>query len=322
MTRFDFDPSTLVLGMSIRLETLALAGVILLALFLAALSAGRSRGPAVEDSASADAPKLRRDDLILIAFGVVPGAIIGGRVSYGLVHWDYYAASPGAITDPAQGGFGLTLAVVLGTITAVAVARLLAAPISRWLGVTAVPLLLGLGLGKLTMVLGGVGQGQYSGSSWATAYAGDGPWGSTNPSFSALPSQAMEGALVLAVAALVLLVPPLLRLRIRRWRRLVRPGRASRHEWSLLTGGRRYLTVIALWAAVRFVAAFTWREAHVLGPFVADQLVLAAVIAVCLFGPAIVGGVRRLRRAVAVRLVSRRATQAARAAQTAGEPDA
>jgi prolipoprotein diacylglyceryltransferase len=303
--------------MSIRWETLALAGVILLLLFLAALSAGRSRGPAAEGGASAEAPKLRRDDLILMAFGAVPGAIVGGRVSYGLVHWDYYAASPGAITDPAQGGFGLTLAVVLGTLTAVAVARLLAAPIGRWLGVTAVPLLLGLGLGKLTMVLGGVGQGQYSDSSWATVYAGDGPWGSTNPSFSALPSQAIEGALVLGVAALVLIVPPLLRLRIRRWRWLVRPGRAPRHEWFLLTGGRRFLTILALWAAVRFAAEFTWRDGHVLGPFVVDQLVLAAVVAVCLFGPTAVGGVRRLRRGVAGRVAARRAVRKAAKAERA-----
>ena len=315
--------------MSIRLETLALAGVILLVLLLAALSAGRSRSSVATDG-SDDGPRLRRDDLILMAFGAVPGAIVGGRVSYALVHFDYYAASPGAVTDPAQGGFGLTLAVVLGTITAVAVARLLAAPIGRWLGAVALPLLVGLGLGKLTMVLGGVGQGRYSGSAWATAYAGDGPWASTNPSFPALPSQAVEGALVLAVAAVVVIVPPLLRLRIRRWRRFVRPGLAPRHDWSLLTDGRRYLTLLALWAVVRFAAEFTWRDAHVLGSFVADQLVLAVVVAACLFGPAVIGGLRRLRRAVAARLgalraarrAARLAAKTARDAQTAGAPDA
>jgi prolipoprotein diacylglyceryltransferase len=327
VTRFNFDPSTSFLGISIRLETLALAGVILLVLLVAALSAGRER-VALDDSGPViqAAPKMRRDDLILIAFGAVPGAVVGGRLSYVLVHLDYYSADPRAVVDPGQGGFGLTLAVVLGTITAIAVARLLAAPINRWLGVAAIPLLLGLGLGKLTMVLGGVGQGRYSGSTLATAYAGPGPWGSINPTFSALPSQAVEGCLVLAVAVLVLILPSVLRLRIRDWRLFVRPGWASRHEWSLLTGGRRYLTVLVLWAAVRFVAAFTWRDAHVVGPFVADQLVLVLVMAVCLVGSDVVAGLRRLRRAVAARLAARlaarRTTHAARPAQTGAEPDA
>ena len=34
---------------------------------------------------------LRADDLIFIAVGVVPGAVIGGRIGYGLLHLDYYA---------------------------------------------------------------------------------------------------------------------------------------------------------------------------------------------------------------------------------------
>jgi hypothetical protein len=258
-----------------------------------------------------------------MAFGAVPGAIVGGRVGYALVHFDYYAASPAAVTDPSQGGFGLTLAVVLGTIAAVAVARLLAAPIGRWLGAVALPLLVGLGLGKLTMVLGGVGQGRYSDSALATSYTGGGPWGSANPAFSALPSQAIEGALILAVAVLVVVVPAVMRFRIKVTKREIDLYRAPRRDWLLLTGGRRYLTVLALWAVVRFAAEFTWRDAHVLGPFVADQIPLAAVIAVCLFGPAVVGDVRRLRRGVAGRVGARRAARrAARLAAKAARAEA
>ncbi|MGA2513860.1 MAG: prolipoprotein diacylglyceryl transferase family protein [Candidatus Limnocylindrales bacterium] len=291
MVRLDFDPSTSVIGPSIRLETLAIAGAILFAMVFAALSAGWSRP--VEDgsdaAAGAAAPKLRRDDLVLIAFGAVPGAVIGGRLDYVLVHLDYYSANPGAIADPGQGGFGLTLAVVLGTLTAITVALLLAAPVGRWLGVAAIPVLLGLGLGKLAMVLGGTGQGSYSNGPVATSYVGPGPWGSANPSFPAVPSQAIEGGLDLALAVLVLLLPFLLRLRVGPWRIAGQARLAPSRQWAFLTGGRRFLTVLGLWALVRFAAAFTWRDAHVVGPWVAEQLILFMVAEVALVGSVAAG---------------------------------
>jgi prolipoprotein diacylglyceryltransferase len=324
--RLDFDPSTTVFGLSIRLETLALAGVIFFVLLLAALVSGRSRVAAapVEGVAAADVPKLRRDDLILIAFGAVPGAVVGGRLGYALIHFDYYSASPKAITDPGQGGFDLTLGVVVGTLTAIAVARLLAAPVGRWLSVASLPVLLGLGLGKLTMVLGGAGQGSYSDASWATSYVRPGPWGSINPNFPAVPSQAIEGGLVLAVAILVLFVPFALRLRVRRWWRIVRPGLAPRRKWSVVTGGRRYMTVLGLWALVRFAVAFTWRDGRVLGPFGADQLILLLVAVVALIGQAVPMASRRVRAAWealragwAARRAARRDAKARTAAQVA-----
>ena len=319
MTRFDFDPTTTVLGLSIRWETLALAGVILLVLVLAAVSSGRSHGGAVAGPDGHETPRLRRDDLILIGFGAVPGAVVGGRLSYALVHLDYYRANPGAITDPSQGGFGLTLAVVLGTLSAIAVARLLAAPIGRWLGVAAVPVLIGLGLGKFTMALGGVGQGRYTGSRLATAFEGSGPWGSINPAFAAFPSQIAEGALVLAAAVLVLVAPFVLRWRVRATKAAIETYLAPRRDWLLLTGGRRFMTVLSLWAAARFVAAFTWRDTNVLGPFVADQFVLALVVALGLVGPELLGGVRRGRRAMTARWVVRRSARAAARAEEKAE---
>lgn len=313
VTRFSFDPTTAVLGLSIRWETLALAGVILLVLLLAAISAGRDRRVAADAAATGTAadvaPKLRRDDLILIGFGAVPGAVVGGRLSYALVHLDYYWANPGALTDPGQGGFGLTLAVVVGALSAIAVARLLAAPISRWLSVAAMPVLIGLGLGKLTMVLGGAGQGRYTGSSLATAYTGQGPWGSLNPTFAAFPSQIAEGILVLAVALLLIVVPVVGRFRVTVTRREIDLHLAPRRDWLLLTGGRRFMTFVALWAAARFAAAFTWRDAHVVGPFAADQFVLALAIALGLVGPELLRALRRLRRAVAARLAARLAAR-------------
>ncbi len=321
----SFDPAASVFGLSLRLETLAVAGAIFIALVLAALGAGQSRlaSPASKDAASPAAPRLRRDDLILISFGAVPGAVIGGRLGYALIHFDYYSTNLNALFDPGQGGLALTLAVLCGTLTGVAVAGLLAAPIGRWLGVAAVPVLIGLGLGKLGMVLGGAGQGTYSDAAWATSYAGPGPWNSVNPGLGAIPSQALEGGLVLALAALVAVTPFALRIRMRPSRFLVRPGLAPRRDWRVFVGGRRYLTAIGLWAVLRFGVEFTWRDARVFGPFGADQLVLLPLAVACFFGPPAAAAMGRVEARAASRLAeiraerSRRSEEAARAADEA-----
>jgi prolipoprotein diacylglyceryltransferase len=308
--RLDFDPSTIVLGTSVRLDMLALAGVVFVVLIIVALGAGRSGVTAGIDGAP-DAPRLRRDDLILIAFGAVPGAVIGGRLGYGLLHLDYYRTDPGLIFDPGRGGMELTLALLLGSVTAISVARLLAAPIGRWLALAAVPLLIGLAFGKLTMVLGGAGQGLYSDASYATLYVRPGPWGSSNADFGAVPSQALEGVLVLAVIVVVLVVPFLLRLRVARSRLLVHPALAPRWDWAMLTGGRRFLTVLGLWAVARFVAVFTWRDAHVFGPLAAEQLILIGVMVLTFGGPLFVAGWRRSRAGIPAWRAKRKERRAA-----------
>ena len=334
--KLDFDPSTSLFGLSLRWETLALAGVVFLVLLLAAIGAGRSGAGAAapDDKARRLLPRLRRDDLILIAFGAVPGAVVGGRLDYVLVHLDYYQANQGAITDPSQGGFGLTLAVVFGSITAAAVARLLAAPVGRWLGVAAVPVLLGLGLGKLAMALGGEGQGDYSTASWATSYVHDGDWGSINPTFSAIPSQLIEGGLLLG--AVVLMVVPLflLRFRIRRWKAIIRPGFARRHDWHYMTGWRLYLVAMGLWATAHFTAASDWRDAKVWGTLNVEQIIVLAAVAatlVVLAVPIVVRGIYRggvaIARFIAAARVARAATaaaaaEAAEAARVAAEAEA
>ncbi len=320
--RLDFDPTTTIFGLSLRLETLALAGAVLVLLLLAAIGAGRKGAGAIaaDSEARAALPKLRRDDLILIAFGAVPGAVVGGRLDYVLLHLDYYRANTSAIADPAQGGYGLTLAIVLGTFTAVAVTRLLAAPVGRWLGVAAIPVLTGLGLGKLATALGGSGQGDYSTASWATRYVHAGDWGSINPSFPAIPSQVIEGSLILAAVVVVVVPPFLLRLRVRRWGPIVRPGLAPRHDWRYLSGWRRYLTALALWAVVRFAVAFTWRDAAVWGLLGAEQLILLVVTGLTVLALLVLPVARVIRwtwRALAARLAALRAANAAKAAAEA-----
>src|SRR5262245_13471610 len=142
------------------------------------------------------APGLRVDDLVFGVVGAVPGAIAGGRLGAVLDHVDYYRANPAAILDPGQGGLTLTLAVPFGIFTGGAIARLLGAPVGRWLHAGALPLLFVLAAGKLVGVVGATGQGAPSGLPWATAYHGPGPWGSLAADIASQPSQAYEAILV------------------------------------------------------------------------------------------------------------------------------
>jgi prolipoprotein diacylglyceryltransferase len=55
---------------------------------------------------------------VFIVVGVVPGAVIGGHISYLLLHADYFGTAP-SLLDPTVGGLELGLAVVGGVLTGV-----------------------------------------------------------------------------------------------------------------------------------------------------------------------------------------------------------
>ena len=245
---------------SVRVETIALAVVLFLGLVLAARMAQitPSIGPYVP------APGLRFDDLVFILVGAVPGAIAGGRTGYVLDHLAYYKNNPAAILDPAQGGLTLTLAVPLGILTGGFIARLLGAPVVRWLHAAAFPLLFVLAAGKLVGVLGATGQGAPSELPWATAYAGAGPWGVLAPEIASHPAQVYEAVLVgLAIAGL---------------------AAAGRIEVIARRDGAAMFAAIGLWAIARFLVAFTWRDPTALGPLRMEQLLDIALLAVAGLG--------------------------------------
>jgi prolipoprotein diacylglyceryltransferase len=245
----DFDPLLrLTDWLVIRWQTLALAVVIATALLLA----GRI-GRQLE---------LRSDDLLFIVVGIVPGAFIGARIGYALLHLDAFGADPAALLDPGRGGLELAAGVVGGALTGAYVAMLLEAPIRAWAHVAALPLLFALGAGKLTMMLGGSGQGTPSDAAWATAYVGPGPWGSLAPALPSHPSQAYEGLGTLAL--LVALVA------------IVWAGGFARRD------GRLLLVAIGGWAIVRAVVSLTWRDPVVVEPFNAGGLMALALAGGCL----------------------------------------
>ena len=261
MLTFAFDP-VIHLGdtASVRIETIALAVVLFAGMVVFARIAQRT--PAV--GPYVPAPGLRPDDLIFIVIGAVPGAIIGGRIGYVLAHLDYYSANPNAIIDMAQGGLSLTLAVPLGCLTGAIIARLIGAPVARWLHASAFPLLLVLSLGKLVGLLGASGQGVPSDMPLATAYVGPGPWGSLGPDIPSHPSQLYEAVLVAAAIAVLAVL--------------------SRWEVIARRDGAAFFVAIGLWALARFAVAFTWRDPAVVGPLRAEQVMLLILVALALVG--------------------------------------
>ncbi len=245
---FDFDPLLrLTDGLVVRWQTVALAIVIAAALIAAGLMARRS--------------DLRPDDLLFIAVGIVPGAVIGGRIGYALLHVDYYGTRISEIVDPATGGLELGLAVVGGLLTGAYVARLLGAPIGRWMHLAVLPALFALGAGKLTMALGGAGQGQPSDAGWATAYLGPGPWGSLAPALPSVPSQILEGAVTLLIALILGLALTIGAFRTR--------------------DGRVLFVGLAAWAIGRAVIATTWRDPAVVGPLPMGSVIALAIAVGC-----------------------------------------
>ncbi|HET9680814.1 MAG TPA: prolipoprotein diacylglyceryl transferase family protein [Candidatus Limnocylindrales bacterium] len=258
---FAFDP-LLPIGdsASVRIETIVLAVVLLAGIWLAA-RIGR-KTPAV--GPYVPAPGLRTDDLMFILVGAVPGAIVGGRLGYVLGHLDYYRANPSSILDPSQGSFGLTLAVPLGILTGAIIARLIGAPVARWMHAAAFPLLFVLAAGKLAGLLGGAGQGLASDSAWATAYVGPGPWDSLAADVPSQPAAAYEALLILgAIGALIV---------------------AHRVEVVARRDGAALFVALGLWALVRFAVAFTWRDPVAIGPLRVDQVLSLLLLVLAVVG--------------------------------------
>ncbi len=289
----QFDPFLHLGDRLVRWETVAVGGAVLVALVVAALLAGRTRVPPHEDDSPGANGHLRRDDLLFVVLGIVPGAVVGGRLAYVAFHWDFYGANRAAILDPASGGLGLSGVVVVGMLTGALVARLFDAPIGRWFNVAAVPLLLVLGLGKAALVVGGTGQGLPSGADWATRYLGPGPWGSLGPEISSHPAQAYEAAGVGIVLFLIVML----------W--VADAFRAA--------DGRAFALALGGWAAVRLAVAGTWRDPLAWGPFNAEQLIDLGIAVLAVLVYLII--VRRT--AVAARRAAQRAAEAESAAESA-----
>lgn len=242
----DFDPILrLGEGVGVRWSTLALATIVAVAL-IAAARRTRTAG-------------LRADDLLYLAVGAVPGAVVGGRLGYAMLVPEAFAGGPLTLADPAIGGLELGLGVVGGIASAGVVALLLGAPPAAWAHRLSLIVLAALAGGKLAMVLDGSGQGALTDVPWATAYLGPGPWGSTAADLPSHPAQAYEAIGLAAVFGLLTIATAAGAFRAR--------------------DGSRLALAVAGWAAVRVLVSTTWRDPAVLGPLPMGG-VLAVLIAI------------------------------------------
>jgi phosphatidylglycerol:prolipoprotein diacylglycerol transferase len=261
-----FDPLVYFGDVTVRAATILLAAILLGALLVLTRIGliTPTEGPYVP------APTLNPWDLPFLVLGIVPGAVLGGRLDYVLVHLDYYVAHPDSAIDPTQGALGLGLAVPGAIIGGALIARLIDAPLDRWMHAAVLPTLFALAAGKFSGVLSADGQGQSAGVAWATAYVGDGPWNSLAASIPSHPSQVYE-AIAVTVILLVLGLA-------------LRAGAFARRDGSALG------VAIVLWALARMAVATTWRDMAIAGPLRAEQLILIAVVA------GSVVGIVRIRR--------------------------
>jgi prolipoprotein diacylglyceryltransferase len=303
--RLDFDPLLRLRwpggpDLAIPWQTVLVAVAVFLALLVAARFARRS-------GARTGLPRLRPDDLLVIAIAIIPGALIGGRIVHGLDYLDYYRLDPARLLDPSQGSLSLLGAVIGGTFSGSLIARLVESSPARWADVASTSLLLAIGLGKIAQFSAGGGQGVAWDGPLAVAFSGSGPWLSIAPATPAVPSQLLEagGALLGIPVLLALHAGPLLRAlpgglrQVGRWVEARRVGGAPVAEGRLRFG---YLFGLALawWLVGRVVIAATWRDDRILGPLCSEQ-VAGLVILVVLASGALVGALHRPRVVVEVR---------------------
>ena len=255
LIELDFDPYLRLGDLAIRWQTVELTIALFAALAVATLAAPGRR--------------FYRDQMPLVIAGAVPGAAVGGRLVHVLVYWEAYAADPTEIFDPFVGGFSLLGAVLGGFLTASFLARVVAAPLARWADAAAVPLMLAIGFGKLAQLLGGSGQGLPFDGPWAVAFLGDGPWVSANPAIPSHPAQVYEGLWMLLGVPIVLA-----------WVGELSGWSTSRPE----DRGSLFVAALSWFLLGRIIVGFTWRDAPLIGPINAEQvLAAAALVAVLAF---------------------------------------
>ncbi len=257
----SFDPRWLSqgpLGLLLSWQGLSAAVIVLASLVVAAVATMRYR-PARRGDVPAEAPDLRRDDLLFIAVAIVPGAVIGGRLVYGLDYASVFASEPAALLDPARGSLSLLGAVIGGTLSAAYIARILEGgrpDWRRWLEIAA-PILLFLVVGaKFSQFLGGGGQGLPWAGEQAVAFLGPGPWQSVAPALPSVPAQLLEGAW--AALGVLVLAAVAERLRL----------------------GTVYLWALVWWLVGRIAIGFTWRDEAIVGPLGMEQLLAMVTLVV------------------------------------------
>ncbi len=265
-----FDPLFNLGPLTIRWQTIGVTAALLVALTTAALLIPRPTESEDPSATSVRPPTL--EQLLIILVGIVPGAVVGGRIVHVLNFAGAYASDPASILNPNVGSLSLLGAVIGGTLSALYVCRLLRAPIDAWAAIATVPLLLALGLGKLAQLLGGAGQGTPFDGLWSVAFVGDGPWVSLAPAVPSHPAQVYEGVWLLVGIAVALVVGG----------PRSDPSRAHPYvAWAdrARFGSLLFVGAIGWFLVGRFLVGFTWRDPAFIGPLNFEQFLALVLLA-------------------------------------------
>jgi phosphatidylglycerol:prolipoprotein diacylglycerol transferase len=266
-----FDPLLRLGELHVRWQALGVAAAVLAALLVAAVGARRA-------GRLSGLRPLRRDDLLYICLGVLPGAVVGGRLLHALAYADVYAADPGALVDTTRGGLSLLGALLGGSLTGAYISRLIDGATGRWADLAAVPLLVALGLGKLAQLVAGGGQGEPFDGPWSVAFVGAGPWLSPQAGQPAHPAQVYEA--LWAFAGIPLVLALLSRRLARRLPSVIRQegawasareDRLQEVDRGALRFGFGFLAALAWWLVGRALIGAFWRDEALVGPLNMEQ---------------------------------------------------
>lgn len=99
------------------------------------------------------------DDTVSVAMWGIVGAIIGARLFHVVDQWNYYAADPIAIIKINEGGLAIFGSVVGGPLVGALYARRKGLNVGRLADITALPLILGMAIGRIGDIINGEHRG-------------------------------------------------------------------------------------------------------------------------------------------------------------------
>jgi phosphatidylglycerol:prolipoprotein diacylglycerol transferase len=103
----------------------------------------------------AQAAGYTEDDVVSVAMWGIVGAIVGARLFHVIDQWDFYARDPIAILRVNEGGLAIFGSVVGGPLVGALYAWRKGLKVSRLADVAAIPMILGMGIGRIGDIING-----------------------------------------------------------------------------------------------------------------------------------------------------------------------
>jgi len=172
-------------------------GLMVALAFAAAILLARRRAPA---------RNVDPDAIVDLAFFVIIASIIGARVTYVIVHWEYYTGDILRAFKLWDGGLALYGGMILGVLCGLWFFK--HRGINPWVGadITAPSLALGIGIGRIGCFLNGCCFGKHCDLPWAVTFPPISGAGTYFPGVPLHPTQLYESAAAFAVMGILLLL--------------------------------------------------------------------------------------------------------------------